>query len=158
MRPVWAHPDASARQLGFIQECLADLREQVSAFGGRLLVLQGEACEALERFHASSPFDALLAHEETGNGPTYERDLAVAAWCRQRGITFEEWPQNGVVRRLRSRDGWARLWDARMSAPTLPPPRSCLRSESHSRLPTSLPPGSPPPHWWRMRFSTTTKR
>ena len=119
---VWAHPDASARQLGFIQECLADLREQVTAFGGRLWVLQGEACEALERLQASSPFDALLAHEETGNGLTYERDLTVAAWCRQRGIGFEEWPQNGVVRRLRNRDGWHLRWDAFMQQPRWPSP------------------------------------
>lgn len=119
---VWAQPDASARQLGFILECLADLREQVHACGGRLWVLRGEACEALERLHAHAPFDALLAHEETGNGLTYQRDLAVASWCRSRHIAFEEWPQNGVVRRLGSRDGWHLSWDALMQRPRWPSP------------------------------------
>lgn len=120
---VWAQPDASARQLGFIMECLADLRTQAQAHGGHLAVLSGEACEVLAGLHAEAPFDALLAHEETGNALTYQRDLAVAAWCRTRGIAFEEWPQNGVVRRLRSRDGWHLGWEAFMQSATWPSPR-----------------------------------
>ena len=119
---VWAQPDASARQLGFVMECVADLQAQVQAHGGSLAVLQGEACEVLARLHAESPFDALLAHEETGNALTYQRDLAVAAWCRARGIAFEEWPQNGVVRRLRSRDTWHRSWEAFMRSSRWPTP------------------------------------
>ena len=119
---VWGQPDASARQLGFVMECLADLHAQVQAHGGRLEVVRGEACEALARLHAETPFDALLAHEETGNALTYQRDLAVGAWCRDRGIAFEEWPQFGVVRRLRSRDTWHLAWDAFMRSPTWPTP------------------------------------
>lgn len=134
---VWAQPDASARQLGFILECLADLREQVHACGGRLWVLRGEACEALERLHAHAPFGALLAHEETGNGLTYQRDLAVASWCRSRHIAFEEWPQNGVVRRLGSRDGWHLSWDAFMQRPRWPsPPEGPWSAHPMPALPT----------------------
>ena len=119
---VWAQADASARQLGFVLESLADLSEQVRSCGGQLWVLRGEACEVLQRLHAQRPFDALLAHEETGNGLTYQRDRAVAAWCAERGITFQEWPQNGVVRRLRSRDGWHLRWEAFMRQAPWPSP------------------------------------
>lgn len=148
---VWGQPDASARQLGFVMECLADLRAQVQAHGGRLEVVRGEACEALARLHAETPFDALLAHEETGNALTYQRDLAVGAWCRDRGIAFEEWPQFGVVRRLRSRDAWHLAWDAFMRSPTWPtPPRANALSSAvsphqpgHAPRPSWAPPDLP---------------
>jgi hypothetical protein len=34
----------------------------------------------------------------------------------QRGIVWREYPNNGVVRRLRSRDEWSRIFDERMGA------------------------------------------
>lgn len=142
---VWAQPDASARQLGFVMECLADLQAQVQAHGGHLVVLRGEACEVLARFHAETPFDALLAHEETGNALTYQRDLAVAAWCQARGIAFEEWPQNGVVRRLPSRDAWHLSWEAFMRSPTWPTPtQGATRLSPASPGRSTLAPWAPP--------------
>ena len=39
------------------------------------------------------------------------------------GITWTEIAQNGVIRRMRTRDGWARRWDQRMSADVVEAPR-----------------------------------
>ncbi len=143
---VWRQPDASPRQLGFILECLADLGSALRARGGELQVFIGEACEVLARLHAHRPFDALLAHEETGNGATYERDLAVAQWCQRHGVAFEEWPQNGVVRRLRNRDAWHPAWEAFMGQARWPSPGG----RSHSKLDhhwAGLPPGNAAAIW-----------
>jgi deoxyribodipyrimidine photo-lyase len=71
---------------------------------------------------ASWGWPGLWSHEETGNGWTYARDRRVAAWARSHGIAWRELPQFGVVRRLASRDGWARRWEAQMAEPILPPP------------------------------------
>jgi deoxyribodipyrimidine photo-lyase len=127
---LWRQPDASRRQLAFVLECLADLASDVRAHGGELWVRRGEACEVLEQVHAEAPFDALLAHEETGNGETYRRDQAVAAWCRSRRVAFKEWPQTGVVRRLRNRDGWHHAWEGFMRHEVWPTP---ARSASPTR-------------------------
>jgi deoxyribodipyrimidine photo-lyase len=58
-----------------------------------------------------------MSHEETGAGWSYTRDLQVADWCRAQSVTWQEFTQTGVVRRLRSRSGWAKLWQVRMNAP-----------------------------------------
>jgi deoxyribodipyrimidine photo-lyase len=76
----------------------------------------------LQALHARWPFTQLHSHEETGSGWSWDRDRAVAAWCRGRGVVWHEWPQTGVVRRLRSRQGWAGRWQARMDAPPLDAP------------------------------------
>jgi deoxyribodipyrimidine photo-lyase len=68
------------------------------------------------RCGVSLPFTHLFSHEETGPGWSYTRDLAVADWCRSQGVSWTELPQTGVVRRLRSRTGWAGRWAQRMNA------------------------------------------
>jgi deoxyribodipyrimidine photo-lyase len=62
------------------------------------------------------------SHEETGNAVTFARDRAVGRWAREQGVRWTEFPQNGVVRRLRSRDGWAQGWNERMGAPVVRTP------------------------------------
>ena len=119
---LWAQEDASGRQWAFVAESLAELREDLAQRGQPLLVRVGAVVPLLERLRRRVAIAGLWSHEETGNGWTYRRDLAVAAWCRQHGIPWSELPQNGVVRRLRSRDGWARRWEERMGREPLPPP------------------------------------
>ncbi|MFA9219361.1 MAG: FAD-binding domain-containing protein [Sphingomonadaceae bacterium] len=119
---VWAQPDSACQHLLFLQESLRDLARQLRLCGARLQLAVGELPQVLARLHASAPFHSLLAHEETGNGHTYARDLAVARWCRAHGVAWQEWAQHGVVRRLASRNVWDAHWRAHMQAPCLPAP------------------------------------
>ncbi|WP_180681997.1 FAD-binding domain-containing protein [Tepidicella baoligensis] len=114
---LWAQPDAATQHYHFIRESLADLQRALRRLGGQLWTVVGEVVDILERLHRQAPFDALHSHEETGNAHTYARDLAVGRWCRQQGVAWHETPCSGVVRRLRQRDGWHKLWEARMTAP-----------------------------------------
>ncbi|QJE73605.1 deoxyribodipyrimidine photo-lyase [Aerophototrophica crusticola] len=113
---LWAQPDASARQWGFAAEGLAELRADLGRRGQPLVVRVGDAVDILDRVRRKWGIKGLWSHEETGNGWTYARDRRVAAWARAHGIPWTELPQNGVVRRLKDRDGWARRWEGRMAA------------------------------------------
>ncbi|NDE17014.1 deoxyribodipyrimidine photolyase [bacterium] len=108
--------------LQFINESLAELSANLSARGGRLVIAHGEIVPVLERLRSLCQFNAIWSHEETGNDVTYRRDLAIGEWCRSHGIAWHELPQTGVVRRLRSRDGWSRIWARRMADAPLPAP------------------------------------
>ncbi|MEM9474748.1 MAG: FAD-binding domain-containing protein [Pseudomonadota bacterium] len=119
---LWAQPDASHRQWTFIAESLAALREALAACGAPLIVRRGDAVTVLDDLARAHNVTALVSHEETGNFWTFARDKAVAHWARGRGLTWHEVPQNGVVRRLTSRDGWARQRDAFMRQPQVPAP------------------------------------
>ncbi|HEU4669507.1 MAG TPA: FAD-binding domain-containing protein [Dyella sp.] len=123
IEPDWlASPEGSSAHVAFALEGLAQLRRALAARGLPLLVEVGEAVSVLERLRERFPFDELLSHEETGSGWSYRRDQAVAAWCRGHAVAWTEFAQTGVVRRLRSRDGWARRWQARMDAPQVTVP------------------------------------
>jgi deoxyribodipyrimidine photo-lyase len=120
---LWAQPTASARQWAFAAESLAVLDADLRARGTGLWRARGEAVEILEALRHHYGAIALWSHEETGDAWTFARDRRVAAWARGQGVTWTELPQAGVIRRLPSRDGWARRWEATMARAVLPPPR-----------------------------------
>lgn len=119
---LWAEPDAATQHLHFLRESLLDLHAKLKALGARLHVVTGEVTDVLSRLRALAPFDALYAHEETGNAVTYRRDVAVGRWCRAHGVDWLETPQFGVVRRLPSRQRWQSQWAAHTRAPVWPTP------------------------------------
>jgi deoxyribodipyrimidine photo-lyase len=119
---LWRLADSSRRHWHFIHDSLIDLRQALAERGVKLVIRIGEATDVLHRLKSELGSFSLWSHEETGNGWTYNRDLAVAAWCHGHTIDWHEFPANGVVRRLKSRDGWAKLRDARMQAPKVETP------------------------------------
>lgn len=123
---LWSQPDASARQWEFAAECLAELQRDLAALGQPLCVVVGDAVTILRRLHDRHGIAALWSHEETGNAWTYARDRAVGAWAREASIPWHEARQFGVVRHLKSRDGWAGAWDRDMAQPVTPPPSALL--------------------------------
>lgn len=115
-------PDSSALHWDFQRAALHDLDGQLRALGAPLVIRQGEAVAVLEEIRRDHGIAHLWAHEETGNGITYARDRRVRRWARDSGVPFTEFPQNGVVRRLKSRDGWSQLWEKRMAERLTPTP------------------------------------
>lgn len=106
----------------FIREALEDLQQSLKNRGACLQIVEGEAVEILESLYQKYSFSQLLAHEETGNALSFSRDQRVRAWAKHKGVSFREFPQNGVVRGLKNRDGWSGVWEERMSeAPCRPP-------------------------------------
>lgn len=136
---LWAQDDASARQWAFAAESLAELQAALGSLGQPLCVVRGDAVAVLGRIHERHGIAALWSHEETGNGWTYARDKAVARWARAAGVAWHELPQTGVIRRLKSRHGWARAWDRRMAEPLTAPPAALepLGSDWPVRIPTA---------------------
>ena len=123
IEPAWlASPECHPRQVAWLLKCLVPLRDALAARGLPLLVRTGEAVEVLAQLQREFACTQLFSHEETGPGWSYERDKAVARWCLAHGVAWTEWPQTGVVRRLRDRRGWAGRWRQRMDAPCLPAP------------------------------------
>jgi deoxyribodipyrimidine photo-lyase len=106
----------------FTRACLSELRENLARLGQPLVIRVGEVVPVLRELHAEYGIRAIWSHEETGNALTYARDIAVGQWARASGIEWNETPNGGVVRRLKTRNGWARQWEARMAEPVAAKP------------------------------------
>ncbi|MEO1236154.1 MAG: deoxyribodipyrimidine photo-lyase, partial [Planctomycetota bacterium] len=131
---VVAHSHADPAHLAFVNQSLAELERRLEERGGRLTRLHGELPGVFDRLHHEHPFEAIWSHEETGNDTTYQRDRRVRRWCRQRGVAWHERRQTGVVRRLPSRDGWARRWHRLMNQPIVEPPERITPADGVRRL------------------------
>ncbi|OYU26569.1 MAG: deoxyribodipyrimidine photolyase [Burkholderiales bacterium PBB2] len=123
IEPEWLQsPECEARHVEFLLACAEALQQDLARIGLPLIVRVGSAVAVLEQLRQELGFSHLLSHEETGTGWSYVRDIEVSRWCRACGVAWQEWPQTGVVRRLKSRSGWAALWAQRMDAAPLPRP------------------------------------
>lgn len=120
---LWAQADAANQHYQFLLESLRELYLALRKSGGQLHILTGEVTEVFARIFALQPFPAIYSHEETGNNFTYQRDKALAHWCRTQQVEWHEFAQFGVVRRLQSRDDWQARWNAHNDLPcvALPP-------------------------------------
>lgn len=135
----WAAPEASARQYLFQAECAAGLREALAARGQKLVIRVGEPVAVLRALAAALPVTAIAAHQESTGERDFARDRAVRAWARERGIAMAEHRQNGAIRALASRDGWAARWERFTRAPIGPAPAALA--------PLAIDPGTiPAPH------------
>jgi deoxyribodipyrimidine photo-lyase len=118
----WEQPFASRRHWHFIHDCLVDLNIALTDLGQPLIIKVGDACEVIQNLHLEHQVSDVYAYEETGNMWTYERDIAVQNLCSTNGISLHDFPSNGVVRRLHSRDDWSKIRNTRMAEKILPKP------------------------------------
>lgn len=112
-----AAPEMAERHWRFQYECIDDLNEQLTPHGGRLYAIHAEVLPTLERLARDYDIHRIFSHQETGLKVTFDRDLAVKSFCRERGIVWREYRQDGVFRGLRSREHWTRRWEKDMQAP-----------------------------------------
>ncbi|MFC6592271.1 deoxyribodipyrimidine photo-lyase [Deinococcus lacus] len=126
------HEEFAGHHLRYLNDCLHELDGSLGRLGAPLVIRRGEATEVFENLRAEleaagKALSAIWAHEETGNMVSFRRDLRVHAWAAARQVAFAELPQNGVIRRLRSRgrggeDSWAEQWEERLGGHPLPAP------------------------------------
>lgn len=136
----WQLPDTSGRQWGFIAESLADLHKQLRTLGSELVVMTGSITSVLAHLNRQVAIKRVFSHMETGGQWTFERDKAVASWCQENNVAFNEWQQFGVVRRLKNRDHWDNEWSRIMIAQTLPEPSQLPTMPTAITAPTNWPP------------------
>ena len=115
--------DSSGYHLSFINECLRELSDNLHTLGCPLITRIGDAAEVLDKLHTEVGFSHLFSHQETGNDLTFKRDIRVGRWAKAKEVTWVEHEQQGVVRRLKTRDGWAAQWNKKMSIPIIETPQ-----------------------------------
>tara|TARA_B100001059_G_scaffold236380_1_gene286531 strand:- start:659 stop:2203 length:1545 start_codon:yes stop_codon:yes gene_type:complete len=135
----WEMEFSSRRHWYFIHDCLRSLNSELSNLGQPLIVQVGEVIERLKKINQFYNIQSIFSHEETGNNWTYERDKKVQSWCKINNIKLCEYPSNGVVRRLSSRDQWSKIRNKRMLEKIVPKPIKLTplqKKNVHSELPS----------------------
>ncbi len=119
----WQSADMDSSHFNFALESARELRSKLREIGSDLFIQFGDILEIFSQLQQSFTVRELLSHEETGADWTFQRDKRVGRWCRQNNITWKEYRQDGVIRRLKNRDGWAESWQSWADTRLVPAPQ-----------------------------------
>ena len=120
---LWLQNDLSYRHYQFLMECLDDLRADIQKLGQDLIVRTGDALEIFREINEECGISELWSHQETWNYWTFTRDKKIRKWLELKNIKWNEPAQNGVVRGLKNRDGWSKIWYNKMKIDKSLPPK-----------------------------------
>ena len=144
-------PDFDPTHLEFLNQSLASLHSDLQRLGNQLVLRVGRLPDVFIELHREFGISAIFGHEETGNWISYQRDRRVRAWAKAAGIPCHEFPSNGVVRRLSSRDDWSAIWKQRMRYLVIPEPSEV------PAVPAQLSITSAPPLTWQQAGLTAPR-
>jgi len=115
--------DYDPRHHQFINDSLEFLKIELEKIDGYLNVEYGSAQKVFRKIKSQiSGQVRIFSHEETGNWISYQRDIYLKNWCKKNNINWLEFPQHGVQRPIKNRDGWSYEWNKSMNEPIIPVP------------------------------------
>ena len=115
--------DYDPRHHQFINDSLEFLKIELEKIDGYLHVEYGSALEVFQKIKSQiSGQIRIFSHEETGNWISYQRDIHLKNWCKKNTINWMEFPQHGVQRPIKNRDGWSYEWNKSMNEPIISVP------------------------------------
>jgi deoxyribodipyrimidine photo-lyase len=118
------HPDCSDRHLRFQWQSIQDMNR---AFQGLVLdsearqvdVLWGEAEAVFSSLMEAFDVQRVLSYRESGIEKTFQRDKAIAQLLKEKGVVWQEFQRNGVLRGIKDRVDWDKRWFVWMSEPLI---------------------------------------
>ena len=119
-------PDVDPIHIQWELDCLQALKTDIEAIGGVLLFHFGDVVDKLKEIHQKNSISSIYGNQETGLQWSWDRDKSVSSWCNREGVRFVEFPTNGVIRKLESRDMWKKERDSRMEKSAIIPPTEII--------------------------------
>lgn len=119
-----AHPDCSDRHLRFQWQSIQEMNR---AFQGLVLdsearqvdVFWGEAEAVFSSLMEAFDVQRVLSYRESGIEKTFQRDKAIAQLLKEKGVVWQEFQRNGVLRGIKDRVDWDKRWFVWMSEPLI---------------------------------------
>ena len=108
---VMKYDDSDARHWRFIYESLQDLQKKLDVNGRKIYFFQSEVAAVFSSLLEYFDIKTVFSHQEIGNKITYDRDVAMQDFFQKNNIVWNEFQMHGVIRKLKSRQHWDKLWE-----------------------------------------------
>ena len=107
----------SKRHFRFIKQSILEMNSLLAEYNTEILAINGDVIQSLQSINDYYKISNIFSHQETGIKITYDRDKAVAKYCKNKNIKWIENINNGVFRGITNRKKWRRKWEEYMSQP-----------------------------------------
>ena len=114
-KALWKQCPLSNKHYTFLVQSLNDLNNELEKLGQTLIIEKENPIEVFKKYHAKYNINTVWSHQETWNLWVKQRNDKLSKWFKSNNIEWIEVAQNGVIRNLKSREGWAREWNIRMN-------------------------------------------
>jgi deoxyribodipyrimidine photo-lyase len=108
--------DSDVRHWRFIYQSLVDIRKKLEP-NNTLNFLFGNAVEIYGKLSDYYSIQTVFSHQETGNRVSFNRDLTLKRFFKEKGISWKESQCNGVIRGIKNKNGWDKKWLEFMHSP-----------------------------------------
>jgi len=109
--------DSDIRHWRFIYESLTEMNRRLEDSRSKIYIFHNEVQPILERLTSLFSIKNVFSYQETGNQLTYARDRRMSLFFKRNNINWHEYQTNGIVRGLKVRNEWHKLWEAKMASP-----------------------------------------
>ena len=113
------HPDSGVRHLQFIYHSINAINKTLASSNASVSIFYGNSLDIFEFLYTKFDIQTIFSHNESGTERSWLRDKSISKFCKQHNILWQESQQNGVVRGLKNRTHWAKLWNSYMSKPLI---------------------------------------
>ena len=107
----------SKRHFRFVKQSILEMNSLLAEYNTEILAIHGDVIQSLQSINDYYKISNIFSHQETGIKITYDRDKAVAKYCKNKNIKWIENINNGVFRGITNRKKWRRKWEEYMSQP-----------------------------------------
>lgn len=113
---VMAYDDSDVRHWRFVYESLMDMNLKLQDFKAQVYIFHSEVRPVFQYLAEEFDIQKVLSHQEIGNKLTFDRDLQMQTFLKEKQINWKESRTNGIIRKLKNRSDWEKRWKATMTS------------------------------------------
>lgn len=113
------YEDTSDRHLQFNYHSILALNKILAGYKRKVDVFYGEAEDVFNFLVNKYYIQSMFSYQESGTMTTWKRDKRVKFLCNTHQINWEESQRDGILRGIKNRDNWNRLWHNQMHVPII---------------------------------------
>ena len=110
-----AYTDSSLRHQQFIYHSIEEMNSKMAGFNRMVITFHAEASDVFSYLCDTYDISNVFSYQESGIRMTWERDRQVAKQLNVGGVAWHEFQKDGVVRGIKNRGEWDKLWYSQLS-------------------------------------------
>jgi deoxyribodipyrimidine photo-lyase len=107
--------DSDVRHWRFVYESIGEMQNRLKEHNAQLYFFHSEVKPVFEALTLHFDIKTVFSHQEVGNKISFDRDLQMQSFFKEKNIQWNEYQLHGVIRKLKNRKNWDVLWEQKMA-------------------------------------------